>query len=85
MANNKIYDTIFSIILQARKIHNQGDIEIVDKENQHNEHEHLISHSAGKPQDSGCVQSQVIVKKLTSSKPKAPTTVILGDSVVKNV
>ena len=82
MANSKIDGTVLSIILQTRKIHNR---EIVDKENQRNEHEDLISHSAGKPQDSDSVQSQVVVKKLTASKPKTPRTVILGDSIVKNV
>ena len=45
----------------------------------------MISRSAGQPQNRGRVQTQVIVKKDTSSKPKTPTTVILGDSIVKNV
>ena len=39
----------------------------------------------GQPQNSDRVQSQVIVKKSTSSKPKAPTTVILRDSIVKKI
>ena len=45
----------------------------------------MISHSAGQSQNIDHVQSQVIVKKSISSKPKAPTTVTLGDSIVKNV
>ena len=61
------------------------DKETDDKENQHNEHEDLISHSTGQPQNSDRVQSQVIVKKSISSKPKAPTTAILGDFIVKNI
>ena len=44
------------------------DKEIDDKENQHNKHEDLISHSAGQPQNSNSVQSQVTVKKSTCSK-----------------
>ena len=61
------------------------DKEIDDKENQHNEHEDSISHSTGQPQDTDRVQSQVIVKKSTFSKPKSPTTAILVDSIVKDV
>ena len=61
------------------------DKEIDDKENQHNEHEDSISHSTGQPQDTDRVQSQVIVKKSTFSKPKSPTTTILVDSIVKDV
>ena len=60
------------------------DKKIDDKENQHNEHEDSISHSTGQPQDTDRVQSQVIVKKSTSSKPKSPTTAILVDSIVKD-
>ena len=45
----------------------------------------MISHSADQPQDSDLVQSQVTAKKSTSSKPRAPTTVILGGSSLKNV
>ena len=60
------------------------DKEMDDKENQHNELEDLISHSAGQPKNSDRVQSWVIVKKSTSSKSKAPATVIPGDSIVKN-
>ena len=45
----------------------------------------MISRSVDQPQDHDRVQSQVIVRKSTSSKLKAPTTVILGDSIVKNV
>ena len=59
--------------------------ELDDKENQHNEHEDLVSHSPSQPQDRDRVQSQEIVKKSTSSKPRAPTTAIRGDSIVKNV
>ena len=44
------------------------DKEIDDKENQHNKHEDLISHSAGQPQNSNSVQSQVTVKKSICSK-----------------
>ena len=40
--------------------------EIDDKENQHNEHKDLVSHSPGQPQDRDRVQSQEIVKKSTS-------------------
>ena len=61
------------------------DKEIDEKENHYNEQEDLIRHSVGQPQDSGRVHSQVIVKKFTSSQPKAPTTVTLGDSIIKNV
>ena len=45
----------------------------------------MISHSTGQPQDRHHVQYQLIVKKCTSSKTRAPTTVILGDSILKNV
>ena len=45
----------------------------------------MISHSAGQSQNIDHVQSQVIVKSSISSKPKAPKTVILGYSIVKNV
>ena len=61
------------------------DKEIDGKENQRNEHEDSISRSAGQTKNSKSVQSQVPVKKFTSFKPKAPTTVILGDSIVTNV
>ena len=40
--------------------------ELDDKENQHNEHEDLVSHSPSQPQDRDRVQSQEIVKKSTS-------------------
>ena len=45
----------------------------------------MISHSAGQPQNGDRVQSQVIIKNSISSKSKAPTTIILGDSIVRNV
>ena len=44
----------------------------------------LINVSAGQPQDYDRIQFQVIVRKSASSKHKAPTTIILGDSIVKN-
>lgn len=56
-----------------------------DQENQHNEHKDLMSHSASQPQDHDLVQPQVIVKKSTFSKLRAPETVILRDSIVKNI
>ena len=55
------------------------------KKTQHNKKEDLISHSADQPQDRDYVQSQFILRKSTSSKSKTPTTVTLGDSIVKNV
>ena len=61
------------------------DKEIDYKENQNNEHENSTSHSACQPYNSDRVHSKVIVKKSTSSKPKVPVTVILGDSIRKNV
>ena len=45
----------------------------------------MISHSTCQPQNSDCVQTKVIVKKSTFSKEKGPTTVILRDSIVRNV
>ena len=45
----------------------------------------MICRYADHPQDRALVQSQVSVRKSTSSKPKAPTTVILADFIVKNV
>ena len=45
----------------------------------------MISRSTDQLQERDCVLSQVIVRKSTSSKPKAPTTVILRDSIVKNL
>ena len=52
------------------------DKEIDNKENQRNEQEDLFRHYADQPQISDCI---------TSSKPKAPTSLILGDSIVKNI
>ena len=79
------FSQLYSKYVNINRFKILEDKEIDDKENQHNEHEDSISHSAGQPQNSNSVQSQVIVKKSTSSKPEAPTTVILGDSIVKNV
>ena len=56
-----------------------------DKENQYNENEDLISHSAGQLHHRDRVQSQVIIKKYTSSKRRAFTTAILRDSILKRV
>ena len=56
---------------------------INNQENKHNEHEDIIGYSVGQPQDRDSLQSQMIVKKYTLSKPEAPTNVILGDSIVK--
>ena len=58
--------------------------QIIKKTN-NNEHEDSIRHSAAQLENSTPVQSQVSVKKSTFSKPKALTTVILGDSIVKNL
>ena len=44
-----------------------------------------ITHSAGQSQDCDHALSQLIVKQSISSKPRAPTTVILRDWIVKNV
>ena len=45
----------------------------------------MIGRSADHPQDRDRVQSQVITRRSTSPKPKAHTTAVLGDSIVKNV
>ena len=45
----------------------------------------MISSSADQPQDRERVQFQVIDKKSTSSKPKASTTVIPQNLIVKNL
>ena len=44
-----------------------------------------ITHSAGQSQDCDHVLSQLVVKQSISSKPRAPTSVILRDCIVKNV
>ena len=55
------------------------------KKTKNNEHKDSIRHSAAQLENSTPVQPQVSVKKSTFSKPKALTTVILGDSIVKNL
>ena len=69
-------NTYLSNFASLNRFKKLKDKEIDDKENQRNKQEDLFRHYADQPQNSDCI---------TSSKPKAPTALILGDSIVKNI